>query len=66
MYGMLFLSDLNHTYIFGQILVKSPNIHFQQNHVLEAQLFHADRQMDIQTDIHDTGNGCFPKLREHA
>jgi hypothetical protein len=33
-----------------QVLEKSSNIEYHENHPMGAELFHVDRQMDVRTD----------------
>ena len=67
MYGMLFLSDLSHIYlyIFLTGFSKTSKYKFSEKSSTGDQVVPCG-QTDRHTDIHDEGNSCFPKLCEHA
>jgi hypothetical protein len=74
-----FLFDFNENKIFLLFLKNNQTLSFMIIHLVEAQLFHEDRQTqrrtedswtgsetDRQTDRHYKDNSCFPQLFEHS
>jgi len=63
----LFLSGFNETSIFLERILKNPQMpHLMKIRPVGADLFHAERQTDRQTDRNDEATSRFSKFCEEA
>ena len=61
-----FLFDFNETCIFARFPKITQMSNFMKIRQVGAELFHADRKVDSQTDRHDKANSRYPQFCERA